>query len=110
MIKYVHFKFICLRFSGHPSGAAVAAAAVASRRLSVLGAAANAANAANNSSHATGGLPAPPPPGPSASSSTARNPPSACTQFKNELSLLIKQINYTTPHYIRCIKPIDRSP
>jgi myosin heavy subunit len=39
---------------------------------------------------------------------TARAPPSACTQFKNELSLLIKQINYTTPHYVRCIKPIDR--
>ncbi len=43
------------------------------------------------------------------SSSNSRNPPSACTQFKNELSILIKQINYTTPHYIRCIKPIDRS-
>ena len=32
--------------------------------------------------------------------------PSAATQFKNELAVLIKQINATTPHYIRCIKPI----
>ena len=32
--------------------------------------------------------------------------PSAVTQFKNELAVLIKQINATTPHYIRCIKPI----
>eukprot|EP01036_Dinobryon_divergens_P032269 gene32269-41821_t len=85
--------------------AAVAAAAVASRRLSVLGAAANAANAANNSANAGGGLSTAAPS--QTSSSNSRNPPSACTQFKNELSILIKQINYTTPHYIRCIKPID---
>lgn len=87
------------------SAAAAAAAMVASRRLSVLGAAANAANAANNSANAGGGLTSAPV---VSTSTSARNPPSACTQFKNELSLLIKQINYTTPHYIRCIKPIDR--
>jgi myosin-5 len=38
--------------------------------------------------------------------SKATGPSSAVTQFKNELAVLIKQINATTPHYIRCIKPI----
>lgn len=35
--------------------------------------------------------------------------PSAATQFKNELAILIRQINSTIPNYIRCIKPVSAS-
>jgi myosin-5 len=40
---------------------------------------------------------------------TKRNAPSAVAQFKMNLNTLIQQVSYTTPHYIRCINPIDRA-
>ena len=33
--------------------------------------------------------------------------PTICTQFKSQLSSLMKKIQGTKPHYIRCIKPND---
>ena len=33
--------------------------------------------------------------------------PSVVTQFKTQLSGLMGNLNSTTPHYIRCIKPLD---
>lgn len=35
--------------------------------------------------------------------------PTICTQFKAQLATLIKKIQSTKPHYIRCIKPNDEN-
>lgn len=40
-----------------------------------------------------------------ASSSSFKKRPSIVSQFSKQLSYLIKRIESTTPHYIRCIKP-----
>lgn len=38
----------------------------------------------------------------------SKNVSSASTRFRNELSVFIKQINSTIPHYIRCVKPVAK--
>eukprot|EP01040_Poterioochromonas_malhamensis_P012836 gene12836-14063_t len=40
---------------------------------------------------------------------TTRNTTSAVAQFKAGLASLIQHVSCTTPHYIRCVNPIDRA-